>query len=58
MCVPEPAITNVRNNDRDESATAIAFLARDSASYITGQMVIIDGGNAVQEYKGPPTHYY
>ena len=56
--MPEPAITNVRNNDWDEIATAIAFLAHDSASYITGQMVIIDGGNAVQEYKGPPAHYY
>src|SRR6202795_279543 len=42
----------------DEVAAAIAFLACESASYITGQMIVIDGGNAVQEYKGPPDLYY
>jgi 3-oxoacyl-[acyl-carrier protein] reductase len=42
----------------DEVAAAIAFLASESASYITGQLVIIDGGNALQEYKGPPESYY
>jgi 3-oxoacyl-[acyl-carrier protein] reductase len=42
----------------DEVAAAIAFLASDSASYITGQLIIIDGGNALQEYKGPPDLYY
>ena len=35
----------------DEVAAAIAFLA--SASYITGQLIIIDGGNAIQKDKGP-----
>jgi 3-oxoacyl-[acyl-carrier protein] reductase len=42
----------------DEVAAAIAFLASESASYITGQMVVIDGGNTLQEYKGPPDLYY
>lgn len=42
----------------DEVAAAIAFLASESASYITGQLIIIDGGNALQEYKGPPAFYY
>jgi 3-oxoacyl-[acyl-carrier protein] reductase len=39
-------------------AAAIAFLASESASYITGQVIIIDGGNGIQEYKGPPDQYY
>src|SRR4030088_354790 len=42
----------------DEVAAAITFLASESASYITGQLIIIDGGNALQEYKGPPELYY
>jgi len=42
----------------DEVAAAIAFLACESASYITGQMIVVDGGNTVQEYKGPPDLYY
>jgi len=42
----------------DEVAAAIAFLADESASYITGQLIIVDGGNSVQEYKGPPEPYY
>src|SRR5205807_726359 len=42
----------------EEIAAAIAFLASESASYITGQVIIIDGGNALQESKGPPDRYY
>jgi len=35
-----------------ETATAIAFLAMPGASYITGQLVVVDGGNCLQERKG------
>jgi 3-oxoacyl-[acyl-carrier protein] reductase len=33
----------------DEVAAAITFLCSPAASYITGQMLVIDGGNSVQE---------
>jgi len=42
----------------DEVAAAIAFLAAESASYVTGQLIIVDGGSCIQEYKGPPGMYY
>ena len=42
----------------EEVGRLIAFLASDDASYITGQLVVIDGGNTIQEYKGPSELYY
>jgi 3-oxoacyl-[acyl-carrier protein] reductase len=37
----------------DEVAAAVCFLASPEASYITGQSLVIDGGNILQEKKGP-----
>ena len=42
----------------EEVAAAIVFLCSDEASYVTGQMIIVDGGNTIEEYKGPPELYY
>jgi len=38
----------------EELSDLAVFLASDESRYITGQEIIIDGGNSIQEVKGIP----
>ena len=42
----------------EEVGHMIVFLASEQASYITGQSFVVDGGNTLQECKGPSELYY
>ena len=35
----------------EEVGHVAVFLASEEASYITGQLIVVDGGNTIQEYK-------
>ena len=47
-----------RSGTPEEVAEVVAFLASPAASYVTGTTIVIDGGNSIQEYKGPSEGYY
>ena len=51
-CVGEFAVDDL------EVANVIKFLASPEAGYVIGQLVVVDGGNTIQEYKGPRKYYY
>lgn len=38
-----------RGGTPDEIAALVAWLATTEASYITGQAIVVDGGNSIQE---------
>jgi 3-oxoacyl-[acyl-carrier protein] reductase len=42
-----------RSGTPEEIGEVVAFLASDRASYLTGQAIVVDGGNTIQEEKGP-----
>jgi len=61
--LPEEAIAGEntpvgRSGTPEECAAAIVFLASEEASYVTGHALVVDGGNTIQEYKGPSETWY
>ena len=42
----------------EEIGHVALFLASEEASFVTGQLIVADGGNTLMEYKGPAEGYY
>lgn len=42
----------------EEVGAVVAFLLSEEASYLTGQLIVVDGANTIQEVKGPDEDYY
>ena len=40
-----------RPGTSEEVGHVVVFLASEEASYVTGQLMVVDGGNTIQEYK-------
>ncbi len=47
-----------RPGTADEIGQVALFLASEEASFVTGQLIVADGGNTLMEYKGPAEGYY